>query len=373
MRSCHLRVCRGHSRRHDTSAGSDARRAAAGHTGRCRTTLQPRTCAGPSPCRSSTRLSPAAPPLSGFHGRTSPGRKRNGGEPAALCRMHRNLISNSMHSYRFIMLAMGTCRWKVPPPPSPLRQGSNGLRKHLAWAGRAGPGVAQKDAVVATGRLKLPVTRGPACVREQPGVKAWICHLAAHAPILSGRAQTWVVCPALWAAPCARRCPAALVGWSLRPAGHQRQWHSHSVSYIGSCPQMRPERLTKMLIELGRAVHTTEIRHVGVCLGKAYKSGLAAWLAAFAAAAFSCWTAHPWAHTRCSTQKQDSRHVHTAALGAICSRQIRQTLLLLSFEEMNSWRRAIPSLNCSSTSRPSRSACHAHCQQLQSTSPERAA
>ena len=96
--------------------------------------------------------------------------------------------------------------------------------------------------------------------------------------------------------------------------------------------------------------------HIWGCFEMAHKSGLAAWLAAFAAAAFSCWAAHPWAHTRCSTQKQDSRHVHTAALGGICSRQIRQTLLLLSFEEMKSWRRAIPSLKCSSTSRPSRSA-----------------
>lgn len=111
-----------------------------------------------------------------------------------------------------------------------------------------------------------------------------------------------------------------------------------------TCFQMRPDRLTEMLTILpscqGRQClvmpRKQKIMHIFACLGKAYKSGLAAWLAAFAADALSCWTAHPWAQTRCSTQKQDSRHVHTAAVGAICSRQIRQTLLLLSFEEMKS-------------------------------------
>ena len=76
---------------------------------------------------------------------------------------------------------------------------------------------------MATGRLELPVAGGPAGVREQPGVKSRVYHLAAHAAVLSGRAQARVLCPALWAAPCAKCCPAALARWPLGPAAHDQQ------------------------------------------------------------------------------------------------------------------------------------------------------
>lgn len=75
---------------------------------------------------------------------------------------------------------------------------------------------------MAAGRLQLSIAEFATCVRQQPGVKAWICLLAAHAQILPGHACAWMLCPALWAAPCAGRL-LALSHWSLRPAAHDKQ------------------------------------------------------------------------------------------------------------------------------------------------------
>ena len=87
----------------------------------------------------------------------------------------------------------------------------------LAWAGRAGPRVAEQQAAVAAGRLQLTTAGGAACVGQQPGVEGRVGHLAAHAHVFPGRLCHRVLHPALGAAPCAD-CSLGLGGGPLRPA-----------------------------------------------------------------------------------------------------------------------------------------------------------